>query len=227
MNLRNTSIQIQVNQGTFLKDPSSSELGKRIVSEGIDLMFELGYEQFTFKKLANRIESTEASVYRYFDGKHKMLLYFISWYWNWTDYRLAMSLTNIESPIERLDRSLTILTTETKEDGNFEHINETKLQRIVIEESSKAYLNKAVANVNKEGVFADYKRIVAIVAEIILEIEPEYKYPHMLVSTTIEGAHHERYFAEHLPKLTDSLKGEDSIKCFFKDLVYKTLNISN
>jgi AcrR family transcriptional regulator len=225
--MKASSILIQANHGTFIKDPSSSELGRRITIEGINLMYELGFEQFTFRKLAAQIGSTEASVYRYFDSKHKMLLYFISWYWNWTEYRIAMSLSNIESAVERLDRSLIILTTETEEDGDFEHINETKLQRIVIEESSKAYLNKAVDSVNKDGVFADYKRIVARIAEIILEIDPDYKYPHMLVSTTIEGAHHERYFAEHLPRLTDSLKGEDSIKCFFKDLVHKTLNISN
>ncbi|MDC1222255.1 TetR/AcrR family transcriptional regulator [Salibacteraceae bacterium] len=218
-------MKIQVHQGTFIKDPSTSDLGRKIVSFGIKLMDELGYEQFTFKKLATNIDSTEASVYRYFEGKHKMLLYFISWYWNWTEYRLAMSLSNIDSPIERLNRSLTIITTETKEDGNFVHINETKLQRIVNVESSKAYLTKAVDDVNKDGVFADYKRIVGHIADIVLEINPAYKYPHMLISTVIEGAHHERFFAEHLPRLTDKIKGEDSIKCFFEDLVHKTLNI--
>ena len=225
MNFRTSSIQIQVNQGTFIKDPSSSDLGRRIISEGIELMDELGYEQFTFKKLAQRIDSTEASIYRYLEGKHKLLLYFISWYWNWTEYRLALSLSNIESPIERLNRSLTLLTTESKEDGSFEHINETKLQRVVIVESSKTYLTKAVDNVNKDGVFADYKRIVGHIADIVLEIAPDYKYPHMLISTVIEGAHHERFFAEHLPRLTDNLKGEDSVQCFFEDLVHKTLNI--
>lgn len=223
--VNSSTIQIQVNPNTYLKNPISSELGRKIVQQGIEVMHDLGYEQFTFRKLAQKIESTEASVYRYFEGKHKLLLYFISWYWTWTEYRLIIALTNIDSPKERLNRALTILTTETNEDGNFQYVNETKLQRIVISESSKAYLNRAVDDVNKDGVFSDYKRVVANIAQIVLEIDGTYKYPHMLVSTVVEGAHHERFFSEHLPRLTDSIEGEDSIQCFFQDLVYKALNI--
>lgn len=223
MNPPQNAIQFKVNQNTYIKDPQSSELGQRIISSSVEMIFELGFEQFTFRKIAAEIGSTEASIYRYFESKHMMLLYFISWYWNWTEYRLSLSLANIESANERLKRSLSLLTTEVTEDGKFEHINEAKLQRIVIEESSKAYLNKAVDDVNKDGAFADYKRIVANVASIILEINPKYKYPHMLISAVIEGAHHERYFAKHLPRLTDSVKGEDSIECFFLDMVTKTI----
>ena len=216
-------IQISVNQKTFIKDPTSSDLGRRIVSQGIESMNTLGFEQFTFRKLGSEIGSTEASIYRYFESKHKMLLYFISWYWNWTDYRLSLALTNVESADDRLKRAIHLLTAETKEDGNFLHASITKLQRIVIEESSKAYHQKFVDEINKEGVFSDYKRIVETIADIILEINPTYKYPHMLISTVIEGTHHERFFADHLPRLTDSLKGEDSIECFFQQLVHDTI----
>ena len=216
-------IQIKLSEKAYIKDPDSTELGRKIITNSILLIDQIGFESFTFKKLSAKIKSTEASIYRYFENKHKLLIYLISWYWNWTEYRLSLSLANIESADERLKRSLSLLTTEVTEDGKFEHINEAKLQRIVIEESSKAYLNKAVDDVNKDGAFADYKRIVANVASIILEINPKYKYPHMLISAVIEGAHHERYFAKHLPRLTDSVKGEDSIECFFLDMVTKTI----
>ena len=33
----------------------------------------------------------------------------------------------------------------------------------------------------------------------------------MLVSTIIEGTHHQRFFAEHLPRLTNVVEGEDSV----------------
>jgi hypothetical protein len=64
---------------------------------------------------------------------------------------------------------------------------------------------------------------VANVSEIILELNPNYKYPQMLVSTIIEGAHSQRYFAEHLPSLTNVIKGEDAIVNFYKKMVLNAL----
>jgi hypothetical protein len=43
------------------------------------------------------------------------------------------------------------------------------------------------------------------------------------VSTMIEGAHHQRFFADHLPRLTDSIKGKDSITSFYKEMVLKAI----
>ena len=76
---------------------------------------------------------------------------------------------------------------------------------------------------NKEGAFTGYKKLVARLSNIILELNPHYLYPHMLLSTVIEGAHMQRYFADHLPRLTDSIKGEDSISVFYTDMVFKTI----
>ena len=97
------------------------------------------------------------------------------------------------------------------------------MNRIVIAESSKVYLNKDVDEENKEGVFSGYKQIVQRVSDIILEINPKYKYPHMLVTTVVEGGHNQRFFSEHLPKLTDKVKGEDAITCFYQHLTFKAI----
>ncbi|MGB0887289.1 MAG: TetR/AcrR family transcriptional regulator [Vicingaceae bacterium] len=218
-----SKISIQVNDKIYLKDPESSELGKRILNSGIDMIDELGFEGFTFRKLATEIKSTEASIYRYFESKHKLLLYLTSWYWSWTEYKLVFGLANIESPKNRLTKAILLLTEEVKEDSDFSHINEIKLSHIVISESSKVYLNKVVDEENKEGVFSGYKLIVQRVTDIILEINPTYKYPHMLVSTIIEGSHHQRFFTEHLPKLTDIIKGEDAITCFYNQLILQAI----
>jgi AcrR family transcriptional regulator len=207
----------------YIKDPESSDLGRKIITVGIDMLDELGYEGFTFRKLAKAISSTEASIYRYFESKHKLLLYLTSWYWSWTEYRLVFRLTNIECPKDRLKKSILLLTEEVKEDSDFSHINEVKLNRIVIAESSKVYLCKDVDEENKEGVFSGYKQIVQRVSDIILEINPEYKYPHMLVSTVVEGGHNQRFFSEHLPKLTDKVKGEDAITCFYDHLTFSAI----
>lgn len=209
-----TQLRIRVNDGVFLKDPESSDLGRSVVKGGIDLIDEMGFETFTFRKLAQHIGTTEASVYRYFENKHRLLLYLTCWYWRWMDYRLMLATANIESAEERLMRAVLILVQQIEEDSEFSHINEVKLNRIIISESSKAYLNKLVDKENKGGFFTDYKEVVHRVSDMIEELNPKYKYPHMMVSTLIEGAHLQRYFADHLPRLTDVLDGEDSVTQF-------------
>ena len=154
-----------------------------------------------------------------------LLLYITSWYWAWMEYRLAFSLANVNDPKERLNRAIQVLTEEVKEDRTFQYINEIKLNRIVTAESSKAYFTKQVDQENKEGVFAGYKALVAQVSNIILEINPDFPYSHMLASTMIEGSHHQRFFAEHLPSLTDVEEGKDLIPDFYKKLVFKTIEI--
>lgn len=221
-----SNISIQVHDKIYLKHPESSELGQKIISNSIEMIESMGFECFTFRKLAKQISSTEASIYRYFENKHKLLLYLSSWYWAWMEYQLVFSLANIASPKERLAKAISLLTRVVKEDNSFTHINEIKLHRIVISESSKAYLTKEVDEENKDGMFSGYKQLVLRVSTIIQEIDAKYKYPSMMVSTVIEGAHHQRFFAEHLPRLTDTVKGEDAIVEFYTDMVFKSLNLA-
>ncbi|MBK7620533.1 MAG: TetR/AcrR family transcriptional regulator [Flavobacteriales bacterium] len=68
-----------------LRDPGTSVVGERILSEGLALMNELGLEVFTFKKLAERAECTEATIYKYFPNKQRLLQYYFQLYWMWLD----------------------------------------------------------------------------------------------------------------------------------------------
>ena len=219
--LRN--INLSINEKVFLKNPETSDLGKAIINGSVNLIDEIGFEDFTFKKLSTEIKSTEASIYRYFENKYKLLSYLIIWYYEWLEYRLEFKITNIEDPNERLKRALILLTEEIQEDSEYTHINEIKLNRIVITESSKLYLNKNVDKDNSMGLFKPYKDLTQRISEIVLEVNPTYKYPHMLISTVIEGAHHQRFFTKHLPRLTNVIEGEDAIVNFYLDLVTKTL----
>jgi len=188
-------------------------------------MEELGFEDFTFKKLAIHMQSTEASVYRYFENKHNLLAYLTMWYWSWMEYRLLMRTINIEDPKTRLRKAIQCVTEVIEVDSAFSQIDESKLQRIVIIESSKVYLCKTVDADNKSGFFLVFKSLVQRIADIILEINPGFKYPHMLVSTIIEGAQHQRFFADHLPRLTDVVKGEDAVTTFYTQLAERELSI--
>ena len=225
MQVLQSKIAIKINPDVFKKDPLSSELGEKILRQGIVLIEELGFEDFTFKKLAEHISSTEASIYRYFENKHNLLAYLIMWYWSWMEYRLMMCTLNIDDPTVRLKRAIKCLTEEITEDLDVQQIDEAKLHQIVIIESSKVYLCKTVAADNELGFFSVYKTLVQQVADIILEIKPTFKYPHMLVSTIIEGAHHQRFFASHLPRLTDVVEGEDAVTDFYTQLTIRELGI--
>jgi AcrR family transcriptional regulator len=220
-----SNIQIKINEYLFLKDPASSELGKRIISGSIELMHEIGFEAFTFKKLAIEINSTEASIYRYFENKNKILLYMTIWFWGWTESKLLYAITNVEDKELKFKKALEIITEDVLEDRNFKDINERKLQKIVYDESAKAYINRVVDDENKNGVFAYYKSVVQRVSDIILEINPDYPYPHMLVSTIIEGTHLQRFFIRHLPGLTTNSEHDeiDDVQQFFSDLALKTI----
>lgn len=196
-------VHVDVDEKLYLKDPNSSELGVKVIRYSIEMIDAMGFESFTFKKLASRIGATEPSIYRYFESKHKLLLYLLAWYWNWMDYKLMLVTNNVASPEERLRGAIELLSQPIEKDLNFEHIDETALYRIVVSESSKVYLIKEVDKVNQEGLFISYKRLCNRVAAIIKEINPSYRFPRALISTIIESSHDQKFFAEHLPSLTD------------------------
>ncbi|MBL4862434.1 MAG: TetR/AcrR family transcriptional regulator [Crocinitomicaceae bacterium] len=217
-------IQISINDKIYLKNPESSELGRKVISSSIDLIDEIGYEKFTFKKLGIIIGSPESTIYRYFESKHRLLLYLFTWYWGWLEFRLLFSIGNIKKPKDKLIEAIRILTGSIHEDDIFSHVNEIKLNQIIITESSKVYHTREVDAENKEGCYIVYKRLVGRVSDVILEINPTYKHPHTLVSTIIEGAQHQKYFAEHLPKLTDVKNPKDDITIFYTELVLKMID---
>lgn len=217
-------IHIDVDEKFFLKSPNSSELGLKIIRHSIEMIDEIGFEAFTFKKLGSQIGASEPSVYRYFESKHKLLLYLLAWYWNWMDYNIMLATHNVASPEERLRIALRLISQPIQKDPNFEHIDETALYRIVVAESSKVYLMKTVDKDNKEGLFISYKRLCNRVSSIVTEVNPEYPYPNALISTVVESSHDQKFFAEHLPSLTDIKESKLSdTTVFLTDLVLKAI----
>ncbi|MCK8521730.1 TetR/AcrR family transcriptional regulator [Aquimarina sp. D1M17] len=215
-------LKVNINDKIYIKDPESSDLGKRIIEHSILMIQEIGFESFTFKKLGEKIGSNESSIYRYFENKHKLLLYLTSWYWGWLEYQLVFATNSISNPEEKLKRAIEIITQTIKEDSSFSHINEVLLNKIVINEYSKSYLTKEVDHENKEGYFLIYKRLVTRLKEMIHEVDKKYKYPSSLASTIIEGALHQHFLKEHFATITDC--SEDvSPSTYFIDLVFKSL----
>ncbi len=221
-------LQLKISEKIFLRDPQETELGRKIINQSIEMIDKLGIEAFTFKKLSRKIDSTEASIYRYFENKHKLLVYLIAWYWHWLEYRLAFSIQNISDPMERLKRTVKLITEEKLYDELFQNVDENALQRIVINESDKTFLTKNVDEYNKSGAFLAFKSLCDKIADIILAINPDYLFAHTLASTSLEAAHHQIFFHDHLPRLTDHHKlGNDPYEqnySFILEMINKTIS---
>lgn len=218
-------ISFKVNEKIYLRDPESSEMGKQIVKNAIDLIYELGFEHFTFKKLAIEMKTTEATIYRYFENKHRLLLYILNWYWSYMEFLVIFQLQNITDAKTKLKTITELLTHELPESLGRLDYNKKFLNQIVVAESSKVYLVKEVNEINKHEVFKPYKDLCATIAKAITAYNAEYKFPKSLSSTLIETAHHQQFFSKHLPKLTDVSQEDESeyTVVFLQDFLFKVL----
>ena len=204
------TLSFRLNEHLYVRDPQHTSLGQNIINKGVDLIDQLGFEHFTFKKLAEEIGSTEASIYRYFENKHRLLHYLTAWYWSWIEYRIELTTNSIGDPAEKLRGCLRVIAEEKKIDPAFHFIDEEALHRIVIAELDKTYLTKWVDNDNQEGLFLGFKSLCKKIATLIQEVNPNYPFPHSLVSIVLLGAKQQLFFVEHLPSLSD-LKPDKSL----------------
>jgi hypothetical protein len=217
-----SNIIISVNDKLYVKNPETSDLGKKIIEQSILLIDEIGFENFTFKKLGEKISSNESSIYRYFECKHKLMLYLSSWYWGWVEYKLVFAISNILNPMEKLKKAIAIVTEKVNDDTATSHINEAVLNKIIIQEFTKTLLTKEVDEENKEGFFMVYKRIITRINEIINEVNPNYIFAKTLASSIVEGALHQHFLKNHLKTITNCDK-TNTVTNFYIDLVEKTL----
>jgi hypothetical protein len=220
------SVYIKLSERLYLRDPEQSELGRNIIGQSIRLIEQLGFEEFNFKKLAKEINSTEASIYRYFENKHKLLVYLISWYYAWIEFQINYQTNNMEDPEKKIRLMLKIIAESSKVDPNIAHIDESLLHKIVVAESAKAYLTKQVDQENNEGFFTNYKMLCKKIASIIIEKNSEYPFPNSLASTIVETAHEQIFFCRHIPSLTDTKMENNEvtgIATFLEHIVFSAI----
>lgn len=219
------SIELQINPKLYVRDPQRSDVGRRILKHSILLIDEIGLERFTFKKLAEKIDSTEAGIYRYFANKQMLLLYLANWYWEWMKVHINLSVHNIEDPVERLRRAIAAVVNTAKRNTKVEFIDEDVLHRIVVVEGTKVYHHKSVDEQNKEGYFAAYKTLCTLLADFILAVNPNFPWPRALATNILEMASNHVYFALHLPRLTDIKAGPDTLEQVTQLIEAFTLNL--
>jgi len=224
MNMVLSTFSPYMPSGIYLKDPLSSILGKNILKTSIDLIDELGFEDFTFRKLALELQSTEASIYRYFESKHKLLVYLTSYYWSVMEYALKLKNANIKCPLDQISNFVKLVA-HAEPDINFECDMNTDMDhlfKIIYTESNKTYLIKSVDHLNEMGFYYNYKQMILQVSELVSQMNNKFKSPQMLISTVIEGIHHQVFFSVHLPSLSDGSESRKAIADFFIMLIKQT-----
>ena len=221
----NVEFNPSLNDKLFVKNPQSTELGKRIIKEAIQLISVIGYEQFTFKKLAAEIETTEAGIYRYFLNKHKLLIYLVSWYWSYLEFQIVIQLSNVTNPANKIKKIMDILVWEDNLEINFGDFDHQALYFIAIAEGNKTYLSKDVDENNRDLLYKPFKDLSSRISAVFSEYNPSYKYPNTLASSVIDLSHLQYFFMHHLPRLSDFAKKKrpKDIEAFLEDLVFKTL----
>lgn len=219
------NISIEVSAALYLRDPEATPLGRKIVSRSIILIDQLGMEKFTFKKLAADIDSTEASVYRYFKSKRHLLNYLFAWYWGWLEYRLLFRTNNIEDPKTRLRAAVEVLAESIQDDPLSTHIDESILHRIVVTESDRTLLTHHLRQGEEHGI-ENYKLLCNSLSTMIQAVNPEFKFPQALTITLLAATHRQRFYAEYFPSVTEvSLEPEDSAHLaeFLEQLAFSVL----
>jgi len=218
--MKTLTINIKVNPSLYLRDPKGTKLGINILSNSVLLIDDIGFDQFTFKKLAKIAGCTETSVYRYFENKHHLFVYLLNWYWEWMCTRVELNSLNINDPRTKLKIAIDVIADVKNRHTDMAFLDEEALHRVVVVEGTKAYHHKLIDEDNKEGFFLSYKKLCAKFASFIQEINPSFPYPRAMASMLIETANNNIYFSEHLPRLTDIKYKDETISDEIKALLH-------
>ncbi|HSI77116.1 MAG TPA: TetR/AcrR family transcriptional regulator [Lunatimonas sp.] len=218
------------NDKLCLKNPEFSELGQRIVLKSIELINRLGIENFTFKKLAKEIQSNEASIYRYFENKHNLLVYLMSIYWDILNLKIRFSTQNLTESKDKIKNIIGVLTDVGLAIPRVKNIDLKTLHEIVISESAKAYLTKNIEQEIKEGFFNSYEKIILTLSDIFQEANPNYEFPKALAINLLETTYEQIFFAQHLGTFTE-LEGENlssnTVNRFLESIIFSVLDLKD
>lgn len=196
------SIQLKVNDKIYLADPAGSDLGKRILKSGSKLICEEGLDSFNFKKLSKEIKSTEAAIYRYFENKNKLLLYYFAWYWKWIEYNVVFGTQNLPTAKQKLEVILNILSNPPQIGNTFDYIDGDSVFKLMGRDGIRILLTPPESDDEKELIKA-FKSLCDRVSIVINEVDESYNLPVQLATTIIVSTHLNKTL---LPVVLDNLK---------------------
>lgn len=201
------SIHLRVNEKIYLSDPTSSDLGKRILKHGSKIICQEGLDSFNFKKLSKEISSTEAAIYRYFENKNKLLLFYFSWYWKWIEYNMVFRTQNLATPEERMQVVLEILTNPPQVKNYFEYIDGAHVFELMGKDGIRVLLSAPQTDDEKDMV-RSFRSVCERFAQVIEGCDKGYKYPVQLAATILITSHMNKTL---LPTVLDNMKDNELV----------------
>jgi AcrR family transcriptional regulator len=214
--------KIKLNDNLYIKDPEETDLGKQIINKSIDIIYNIGFDKFTFKKLALSIKSNEPSIYRYFENKQQLLSYIHSWYWSWVEFNIDNNLRNINPSKEKLKIIIKTLSNSSKYDDNFKHIDEEKLSKIVIRDYQGIFISD---DNEKYNTFESFDSLCKKISSIIIEIAPNYDSPNALAISLIKLVYEQMFFFINHSDITE-IKDINQLNNFIENILFSSLKIN-
>lgn len=216
------NINIPVSHEIFIKDPISSALGKRILTESLALIEARGMEAFNFKMLSRDVECTEAAIYRYFENKNKLLLYFINWYWGWLEHNLVYSTANLESPEDKVKMAINLVVEGPIYLENL-YLNISSLKKVVMQESNKSFMSKELKSNVKSSMLHQFYDFSERFKDLIIQYKPNYPFPKVVVSTLIWSSNLNAFSKLYMADLIeDNFNGQNKLD-FYYNMVFNSL----
>lgn len=214
------NINVNVSQNLYLKDPLSSELGIHILDKGLFLMNALGYENFTIKKLAEAIKTTESSIYRYFENKRKLAFYFLSWYCAMVEFLILTHISENDSLDEKINQIIGILINQHELKHCHPDLSYSDLQQLISADLEH------IANSN-DSAFLNLKNEVT--DSLIMRIS-HLLAPHCATSIKIKeliimlfnDLHRQKRSAILLQEAA-TFKTNDELAAYYKDILTKLI----
>ena len=146
---------------------------------------------------------TEASVYRYFENKHMLLVYLCSWYWDYLNYLIEIDTRNFSNPEKKLRIEIKTIVNSSSAQSPTDFIDQSKLHIVIAEHFFKAMFNITTSVTAKENLFANYRNLNYNLTSIVKEFNPKFKYPCAMASTIIKMSIDHSYYADQICSLTE------------------------
>lgn len=198
----NFKVELSLPEGVFVRDPQNSELGKMLIYKAAKMIGETGIEAFTLLKLAKNTGCTEATVYRYFTGKHQLLYYLMNLYWGYVLFGIEYHIKGEKSDNKRLNRAIDVLLNPNIDNFSSPGTGEL-LRAVAISEGIRIHLRPEVSEEIKEGKLKYYLELVELFENLIHKANPGYSYSKSLAGTLIDASLQQIFYQLHNTPLTD------------------------
>lgn len=196
-------LELQIPESLYLKNPRETAVGISLLEHAATMIASQGIDSFTFRKLSAEAGCTEATVYRYFENKHQLLLYILNIYWGWLEYQLVFDTHNLTDPAEKLKRTISLLA-----DPGFDFMSNKTFARHVIQtainEGVKVHITRHLKEEIRNGAMSGYFNLVNRISIFVSEHDGHYPYPTALATGLIDASLQQLFYQKHIRGISEA-----------------------